>query len=122
MANLTKAQLRKKYGVNRKPIEGTRVLAKEMDHDFGTPAHSLLIINDEEGTVTSANVYGEPSDCHTGKGYDPEGMTHPLPADGDDKWKVWRKRGYEEVAVGKFDVVKPIGVKSTKKEKAEAIA
>jgi hypothetical protein len=102
---LTKAQLRKKYGQTGMPIFGDRVLCKRMSHDFGTPAHSLLVIDTKAGTYTSVNVYGEPSDCHTGRGYDPEGMTHPLPPTGDEKWKKWTKDGYEDVPVDRFDIV-----------------
>ena len=123
MAELTKAQLRKKYGQSLKPIEADRVMAFRMAHDFGgVPAHAVLAINTKAQTFTSVNVYGEPGDCHTGKGYDAEGMTHPLPPEGDEKWKKWSKKGYEDVPVDRFDVIKPIKAPAAKKEKAEATA
>ena len=70
-----------------------------MDHEFtpGETAHTCFAINDAEGTMTSFNVYGAPGDRFLGKGYDAEGMTYDLPAPGDEKWKKWRKKGYEFV-------------------------
>jgi len=89
---------RKKYGVRKVPLVGTEILSKPMPHfqDQGIDAHSLLVINREAGTFVSANVY----DGCLGKGYDPTEITHPLPADGDEKWKEWKRRGYEAAAPG----------------------
>jgi hypothetical protein len=101
---------RRKYGVTQKPLQGTRILIKQMDHDFGTPAVATLIINDQKGTYTSANVYGEGDDQHLGKGYDPERMTHSLPPANGDKWKTWRKSGYVEGNLADFPVFEKITV------------
>jgi len=104
MADLTPKQLKHKYGVTRKPLVGDSIMVKPMDHDFGCPAVAVLIFNREAGTYTSANVYGEKGDQRLGKGYDPEKMTHPIPPTGDEKWKVWRKRGYVTGNLRDFDV------------------
>jgi hypothetical protein len=72
---LTKSQIRKKFGHAKSPLKGTRVLSRKMGHDFGTPAHAILVLNEDAGTVTSANVYGG----NLGKNYDAETMTNPLP-------------------------------------------
>ena len=84
---------RKKYGVLKMPLKATRVLSRPLPHfqDQGINAHALLVIDDDEGTFCSANVY----DGNLGKGYDPTEITHPLPTAGDEKWKIWAKRGYE---------------------------
>jgi len=109
---LTKAQMRKKYGLDGQPIKATRVLIRKLDYDFGMPAHAILAINDQAGTFTAANVYGYTSDGHLGKNYDAEGMTHPLPEPSSDKWKKWRKRGYEEGRVTDFDVLELLVTKA----------
>jgi len=106
---LSEKQKRITYGVNKTPLKASRILVKGMDHDFGTPAHSVLVINDKAGTFTSANVYGtKGSDQRLGKGYDPEKMTHPLPAEGGDKWKVWRKKGYAEGNLADYPIFEAI--------------
>ena len=111
---LTPKQLKTKYGVTRTALKGDRIFVKGMDHDFGTPAVSVLILNSKAGTVISANVYGECGvDQRLGKGYDPEKMCHPIPATGDDKWKVWKKRGYvEQASFTGFDVFEVVKVKA----------
>jgi len=119
---LSKKDKRRKYGVSGQPIKATRVFARGMDHDFGTPAHAVLAINDKDGTFTSVNLYGPCSDCRTGKGYDPEGMTHPLPSKDSDRWKTWRKRGYGVVPVDQFDVIEPIKVEAVETKTVEAKA
>ncbi len=97
---------RRKYGLAGGPIPATRLMVRELDHDFGTPAHACLAINDVEGTFTSFNSYGPAGDKHLGRNYDAEGMTHPLPAEGDEKWKKWNKKGYEPAkSPAEWDVV-----------------
>jgi hypothetical protein len=117
MASATK-QLRRKYGVTLKPIQGSRILVKSMDHDFGMPAHSVLVINDGTYTYTSANVYGEVGDQHLGKGYDPTRMTHPLPSSDGGKWKIWKKKGYVPGSFSDFPIFEQ--VKTTKPEPAKS--
>jgi len=99
---LSKKETRKKFGLAGGPIAATRVLARELDHDFGVPAHALIIINDEAGTFTAANVYGG----NLGRAYDPDAYTHPLPESNSGKWKVWAKRGYTVSDVSKWDILK----------------
>lgn len=118
---------RKKFGVLGQPIPATRVLVKPLDpeHFGGGNPQAIIAINDEEGTFTSANVYGEKGDFRLGKGYDPESMTHPLPAEGDPKWKAWSKRGYSEGKVSDLDILESVKVKAkakSSKEKAAANA
>ena len=99
--------LRLAFGVTCAPIKGTRVLVKTLDHDFGGKVgRSLLVINDKAGTYTSTNTY----DGQTGKGYDPEKMTHPLPPEGDGKWKAWSKKGYVEGDLADYPVFEAIKV------------
>ena len=108
---LTEKQKRITYGVTKAPLVASRILVKGMDHDFGTPAHSALVINDKTGTFTSANVYGAKGvDQRLGKGYDPEKMTHPLPPEGDGKWKAWSKKGYVEGDLADYPVFEAIKV------------
>jgi hypothetical protein len=99
---MSKSATRHKFGVTGSPIPATRVLVKSMDAShFQMEASALIIINDQAGTFTAANVYGG----NLGRGYDPSDYTHPLPQSGDEKWKTWRKRGYEEGKVQDFDVL-----------------
>ena len=112
---------REKFGLAKAPIEGTRLLGHPMEHfqAKGNDAHSLIVINDVAGTFTATNVYNTGEGCKLGRGYDPKGMTHPLPADGDEKWKTWRRRGYVEYDITKYDVIKVVGQK-VKAPKAQA--
>jgi hypothetical protein len=110
-------ELKRKYGVTQAPIEADRILVKPMDHDFGVPANAVLLINTKAGTYTSANVYGDKADQHLGKGYNPEGMTHPLPGKDSEKWKTWGKKGYTEGNLADFPVFKAI--KTAKPETAD---
>ena len=105
----------KKYGLAGGPIEATRVLQRELDHDFGMRATTIFAINDVKGTVTSMNVYGG----NLGKGYDPTGMSQPLPAPESEKWKIWKKAGYEFGKVEDWDVLKLVAVPKAKAEVAK---
>ena len=102
---------RAKFGHLTAPMPATRVLVKKMDHDFnGKVGTCLLVINDEAGTITSAQVYAAPGESgNLGKNYDPEGLAFPIPAAGDDKWKEWKKRGYEVGNVADYDVLAQVG-------------
>ncbi|MBT7402109.1 MAG: hypothetical protein HN774_13145 [Bacteroidetes Order II. Incertae sedis bacterium] len=112
---MTKKETRRKFGLSGAQIPATRLLVRELDHDFGTPAHACLAINDSEGTFTSFNSYGPAGDKRLGRNYDAEGMTHPLPAEGDEKWKKWNKRGYEPAKkAADWDVVKMTAPKVAK--------
>ena len=91
MSDSPKKQMRRKFGLAGGPIPATRVLQMEMEHNFGCRASALITINDQEGTFTAANVY----DGNLGRNYDPSAYRHPLPAEGSDSFKKWRKRGYE---------------------------
>lgn len=100
-----KVQNRKKFGHAGGPIPATRVLALDLEHfqKQGIDGKSLIVINDEAGTFTAANVY----DGEFGKNYDPSTMTHALPT-GDAlkaKMRGWEKKGYREVPVSDFDVL-----------------
>ena len=112
----SKKETRRKFGLAAGPIKATRVLQMELDHDFGVPAHSLISIDDEEGTFTSMNVYGG----NLGRNYDPEGMTHPLPAPDSDKWKTWTKKGYEVGKVSDWDVLELVKPPVAKPEVAKS--
>ena len=103
---LSKGELRRKFGTSGKAIPATRVLVMPLDHfvDKGIDGKALMAINDLEGTVTSANVY----DGNLGKNYDAEGMTHNLPDAKSDKWKAWKKKGYLPGKVEDFDVLELI--------------
>jgi len=95
---LSKKELRKKFGGllgadgNPQPMPCTRLLGREMDHDFGCFSVALMVIDDNGGTATGMNSYGG----NVGKGYDPDAYRNPLPPEGGDKWKAWKKRGYED--------------------------
>jgi len=125
MNKISKAD-RVRFGVTGQPINGTRVFANPNDHDFGGKSLiSLLVINDEAGTVTAANVYhkeADMSDMGTGANYDAEGMVQPLPAEGDAKWKAWKKKGYEEANIDDYPVVRKIGSKAPAKPAAKPAA
>lgn len=99
---------RKKFGLVGGPIPATRVLQRQLDHDFGMPAFTLLAINDQAKTVTSMNVYGG----NLGKGYSTEGMVQALPAAESEKWKGWKKAGYTEGKVSDWDVLKAVSVET----------
>ena len=117
MAGKSKSD-RKKYGVLRVPLVGTSILFRPLPHfiEKGIQAFALLVLNLRTGTFVSANVYDE---C-LGKGYDPSEITHPLPADGDEKYKDWRRRGYELAAKGQtFGVVTIIDAESGESDEAE---
>lgn len=100
---------RQKFGLSGKPIPATRVLQRELEHDFGKPSFAIIAIDDKAGTFTAANVYGG----DLGRNYDADSMTHPLPAEDSDKWKEWKKRGYEEGNVEDFDVLTLVGTPAT---------
>lgn len=93
-----KKRLRQKLGQEGLRVKGTELLIREMDHDFGTPAHACLLLDSENDTFTSFNCYGEKGDVHIGRNFDAEGMTYPLSAKGDAKRKEWRKKGYRLIA------------------------
>jgi len=120
--SLSKAQARKRFGILGKPIPASEVLVKGMDHDFGTAAVSILAINRQENTFTSANVYGSGDEQRLGKGYDAECMTHPLPAPDSDKWKAWTKKGYAPGKVSDFIVLESIAADTTDPEPDDADA
>jgi hypothetical protein len=135
MAELSKKALRVKLGVSGVRIDADELLVRELDHDFGTPAHAALAIDRKAGTFTSFNCYGDKGDVRLGRNYDAEGMTHPLPADGDEKWKKWNKKGYALVGskdqgseqfgftnVENFDVVAVRKVEPAKPAKAKTPA
>ena len=84
-----KAEFRKRFGKAGGALVGTRMLSKPMEHfqDQGINAHSVILINDDNGTFTQANVY----DGNLGKNYSPENYTHELKEDSSKKWK-----GYSE--------------------------
>ena len=87
---------RKLYGVSGKPLVATRVFAKPMSHKFenvNTPT-VLKVLNESEGTVTSANVY----DGNLGKNFKAECYTHPLPEDLDKQIAKWEAKGFVEIA------------------------
>jgi len=113
----TKAD-RKMYGVTVAPTPATRVLVGEMEHDFGVPANKLIIIDDNAKTFRAANVYGG----NLGRNHDAadESQIHPLPAEGDDKWKKWTKDGYVDGDVAKFPCLKQVAVKAAKQAPATA--
>ena len=115
---MTSKQLRKLYGLGGKPIQATRVFVKPMDHDFGTPANTLLIVNDQENTFTSANVYGG----NLGRNFDAECMTHPLPAPDSPKWKSWTKAGYAEGHVDDWECLQLIDADGEEVRDAEELA
>lgn len=94
---------RKKFGMAGGALPATRVLVKEMDSTkfAGMKSFTLMVIDEVHGTATGANVYGG----NLGAGYDPSKYTQPLPPKGDQKWKDWAKKGYEEGKVADFDVL-----------------
>jgi len=113
---VSKKRLRQKLGIAGEKLVCDELLVREMEHDFGTPAHACLAIDRKNGKFTSFNTYGEKGDVHIGRNFDAEGMTHDLPAEGDEKWKKWSKKGYALVGeqdseqfgftdVADFDVV-----------------
>ena len=93
-AKMSKKDKRVKLGLSGEVIQCDELPVRELDHDFGTPAHAALAIDRKEGTFTSFNCYGDKGNVRLGRNYDAEGMTHPLPAEGDEKWKKWNKKGY----------------------------
>ena len=123
---MSKSELRKKFGHCGGPLKATRVLRMEMEHftDKGIDGQSLIVIDDTAGTFVAANMY----DGNLGKNYDPEGMTHALPAPDSDKWKSWRKKGYEEVVdlaayaakYGVVTIVTIVTVEATEPEPAKS--
>ena len=119
MAETSKKRLRQKLGIAGLLVVCDELHVREMEHDFGTPAHACLAIDRKNSTFTSFNAYGEKGDVHIGRNFDAVGMTHALPAPGDEKWKKWSKKGYALVGskeqdsgqfgftdVANFDVVK----------------
>ncbi len=116
---MAKQSNRRKFGTLGRAIPATRVLSKPMPHfiENGIDAHSLIVINEEEGTFMGVNVYGDQDvvdgasvDGHLGKGFDPATITYPLPASDSPKWKQWGKKGYREVDVSTFDVLEDVRV------------
>jgi len=106
--------LRAKYGVTKAPIQASRVLVKTLDAShFKQEASAIIAINDEAGTFTAVNCYGEGENAHTGKSYDPTSLTHPLPPEGSEKFKEWAKRGYRPGVVSEIGILAPIGAAVT---------
>lgn len=107
---------RSKYGISGVAIPCTRLMVRELDHEFvpGETAHACLAINDVEGTFTAFNLYGPNDARRTGPGFDAEGMTHDLPEAGNAKWKKWSKKGYEFTKdIAKFQVLQVIAKPAT---------
>ena len=100
---LTAKQLRKKFGLAGGRMPCTRLLGFEQTHNFTVPTVTVMILDDVNQTATGANIYGD----NLGKGYDPSCYAAPLPAEGDDKWKKWAHKGYEDWTdrIGEFDVL-----------------
>ena len=117
---------REKYGIEKTPVVGTRILSHPMEHfqAKGNDAHALIVIDDNAGTFTSTNVYNPAGEFKLGRGYTRAGMTHPLPVEGDEKWKTWRRRGYEAVKPGVDfgGCIKLVPVTKKAEAKAEAKA
>ena len=100
---MTKAESKAKFGVTGQPHSATRVMSRDLDHfqEKGIDGKALLVIDDTQGTITGMNVY----DGKAGKGYDPEFYRNPLPAPNSDKWKEYKRKGYEFAQVADFDVL-----------------
>jgi hypothetical protein len=88
---------RKKFGVTEQPLEGDRVLVKDLDADLfgGKVSAAIIVVNSEEGTFTAANVYGG----ELGRNYDPANYTHDLPEDTGAWEKTKAKKGYAEAEI-----------------------
>ena len=101
---------RKRFGVTEKAMKATRILVKPLDasHFAGKKADALLVLNDVEGTVTGANVYGGA----LGERYNPKFYSHPIPAKDSGKWAEWESKGYKPGNVEDFDVLEDISVKA----------
>ena len=86
---------RKKFGHADGPLPCTRLMARDLGHNFTgiQDANAVLIIDDVHGTITGANVY----DANFGAGYDPKNYASALPEPGSDRWKKYAKKGYTEV-------------------------
>ena len=105
-------QDRVKFGHAGGPLKATRVLA--MDMDAGPfkgikKVQALIIIDDNKGEFVNGTVY----DGNLGRNFDPTTQTHPLPAAGDEKWKIWQKKGYVEANVADFDVLEQVTENAT---------
>ena len=116
---ITTKDTREKFGVTGEPLNGTRALAKAMDESkFAGAACAVIVINDKDGSYTGANVYlfGTPQ-AKLGKGYDPANYgPYPIPGADSEKWKKWRKAGYEEIALSDLgDLVVDVSVPETAK-------
>ena len=83
-SGLTSKQNRIKFGVAQKPLEATSVLFYAMAHAFGgLTAYVLMVINENKGTRTSANLYNAGKDdgigARFGRGFTAEGsLVTPL--------------------------------------------
>jgi hypothetical protein len=115
---MTKKETRKKFGTSCAAIPATRVLARQSSHVFTQKGKdfNLLIINDKEGTITAANVYGNgmaPLGGHLGRRYDASNYRHPLPEKDSPKWKKYEKAGYKKARVSDFSVLREIRVRQT---------
>ena len=117
---------REKFGIEKTPIVGTRIMSHPMEHfqAKGNDAHSLIVIDDNAGTFTATNVYNTGEGFKLGRGYTRVGMTHPLPVEGDEKWKTWRRRGYEPTPAGQDfgGVVKLVAVEAKAEAKKPEVA
>ena len=118
-------ELRAKFGVAGVPLKGTRVLAKAMDESkFSGAAMSIIVLNDVDGTYTAANVYfaGTPQ-MKFGEGYDPSRYgPYPIPGADSERWKKWRKKGYEEIALADLgDLVTDVSVKAAPADGEETL-
>ena len=103
---MTNKELRKKFGHADGPMPCTRLLGFTQEHNFTVPTVTVMILDDVHGTATGANVYGS----NLGKGYTPEAYAMALPPEGDEKWKKWSKKGYEDWThrIGEFDVLEDL--------------
>ena len=100
----------KKFGITEKPIQCTRVLVKPLDasHFAGKKADAILAINDKDGTVTAANVYGQ----SLGEKYNPKFYKHEIPAKDSGKWADWTSKGYKAGNVEDFEVLELVEIKA----------
>ena len=117
---MTDKELRIKYGVSRKPLAGTHIMAHAMDaSDFGgVQASAVLIFNSKTGTFIGCNVYGtKGADMRLGKNFDPTTLVHPIPGKDSESWKKWTKKGYKATSFAAFDVFEELKAEKPKAEK-----
>jgi len=107
---MSQKQIRRKFGVTRRPLEATRVYGREMGFDHkDVDTRTLLVINEDDRTYIHVNLYNG----NMGRNFDPASTMQPLPdLDSEDgqKWLTKKTKKLQQIEPSEWpDVIVGVG-------------